>query len=62
MLGDHMLFWRQDGVELCWSFLTPILRVCEECAEKADILLPYRAGTWGPEAIEKLKGGKRLID
>lgn len=62
MLGDHMLFWRQDGVELCWSFLTPILRVCEECAEKADFLLPYRAGTWGPEAIEKLKGGKRLID
>ena len=50
-----MLFWRQDGVELCWSFLTPILRVCEECSEKADILLPYKAGTWGPDAIEKIK-------
>ncbi|MBN1847392.1 MAG: glucose-6-phosphate dehydrogenase [Deltaproteobacteria bacterium] len=55
MLGDHMLFWRQDGVELCWSFLTPILRVCEECSAKAGILLPYGAGTWGPEEIEKLK-------
>lgn len=54
MLGDHMLFWRQDGVELCWSFLTPILRECEACGDRAAMLLPYPAGTWGPEPAEKL--------
>ena len=55
MLGDHMLFWRQDGVELCWSFLTPILKECEACADRAEILLPYDSGTWGPEAVRNLR-------
>ncbi len=54
MLGDHMLFWRQDGVELCWSFLTPILRQCESCGDRAESLLPYDAGTWGPRAARYL--------
>jgi glucose-6-phosphate 1-dehydrogenase len=54
MLGDHMLFWRQDGVELCWSFLTPILKECETCGNRAELLLPYKSGTWGPEAAENL--------
>ena len=59
MLGDHMLFWRQDGVELCWSFLTPILRQCESCGDRAESLLPYDAGTQGPMAARELqtKGG-----
>jgi glucose-6-phosphate 1-dehydrogenase len=48
MLGDHMLFWRQDGVQLCWSFLTPILQECESCRNRAQNLLPYEAGSWGP--------------
>ncbi len=48
MLGDQMLFWRQDGVELCWSFLTPILEQCETCGERREMLLPYEAGSWGP--------------
>jgi len=48
MLGDHMLFWRQDGVELCWSFLTPILIQCETCGDRAQMLLPYESGSWGP--------------
>ncbi|MBL7178135.1 MAG: glucose-6-phosphate dehydrogenase [Desulfobacteraceae bacterium] len=48
MLGDHMLFWRQDGVELCWSFLTPILIQCETCDDRAEMLLPYDSGSWGP--------------
>jgi len=48
MLGDHMLFWRQDGVELCWSFLTPILEECETCRNRAQMLLPYESGSWGP--------------
>ncbi len=48
MLGDHMLFWRQDGVELCWAFLTPILEQCEPCEARAELLYPYDSGTWGP--------------
>jgi glucose-6-phosphate 1-dehydrogenase len=48
MLGDHMLFWRQDGVELCWSFLTPIINECEIFYSRPEMLRPYEAGTWGP--------------
>jgi glucose-6-phosphate 1-dehydrogenase len=54
MLGDHMLFWRQDGVELCWSFLTPILKECETCGDRAKLLFPYNSGTSGPEAAKNL--------
>ncbi|MFH1122422.1 MAG: glucose-6-phosphate dehydrogenase, partial [Pseudomonadota bacterium] len=54
MVGDHMLFWRQDGVELCWSFLTPILLGCESCGNREERLLPYEAGTWGPAAKSRL--------
>jgi len=49
MGGDQTLFWRQDAVELCWSFLEPVLEHCEHCAERAEKLLPYDAGSWGPE-------------
>jgi glucose-6-phosphate 1-dehydrogenase len=54
MLGDQMLFWRQDGVELCWSFLTPILRECETCGERAQLLHLYESGTWGPKEVQDL--------
>jgi glucose-6-phosphate 1-dehydrogenase len=52
--GDHMLFWRQDGVELCWSFLTPILRECETCSNRPEMLHPYEPGSWGPPAAKDL--------
>jgi glucose-6-phosphate 1-dehydrogenase len=55
MLGDQMLFWRQDGVERCWSFLTPILNRCETCGDQAELLHFYEAGSMGPKAIEKIK-------
>jgi glucose-6-phosphate 1-dehydrogenase len=55
MLGDQMLFWRQDGVELCWKFLMPILNRCETCDDQADMLHFYEAGTKGPKAVEKIK-------
>jgi glucose-6-phosphate 1-dehydrogenase len=55
MLGDQMLFWRQDAVELSWKFLTPILDRCETCDDQAELLHFYEAGSKGPEAIEKLK-------
>lgn len=53
ILGDHMLFWRQDGVELAWSFLTPILKECETCPDPENTLHMYESGSWGPEAAQK---------
>ena len=51
--GDQMLFWRQDGVEVSWSFLTPILQGCEACPDRAERLHQYEAGSWGPAAAKK---------
>jgi glucose-6-phosphate 1-dehydrogenase len=51
MLGDQMLFWRQDGVELCWSFLSPIIAECEACSGRADMLRFYPAGSKGPQGF-----------
>jgi glucose-6-phosphate 1-dehydrogenase len=53
--GDHMLFWRQDGVELCWSFLTPILEACEKDADPGRRLRFYESGSWGPLSSDELK-------
>ncbi len=50
MHGDQTLFWRQDAVELCWSFLDPILDECDACKDKENRLGTYEAGSWGPEA------------
>jgi glucose-6-phosphate 1-dehydrogenase len=54
MLGDQMLFWRQDGVERSWAFLTPILNECETCNDRADLLHFYESGSAGPQATETL--------
>ena len=50
ILGDQMLFWRQDGVEASWGLLTPVLDDCEKCRGRAERLHSYPAGSWGPEA------------
>jgi len=55
MIGDHMLFWRQDAVELCWSFLTPILMECETCQDLSKMLLTYESGSWGPQSLKRPK-------
>jgi glucose-6-phosphate 1-dehydrogenase len=60
IMGDHMLFWRQDGVELSWSYLTPILLECETCANREAQLHPYEAGSWGP--VESLKWMSLIVD
>ncbi len=60
ILGDHMLFWRQDAVELSWSYLTPILHECETCANREARLHPYGAGSWGP--VESLKWMSLIVD
>ena len=54
MLGDQMLFWRQDAVELCWSFLTPILGACETCSKPETLLHFYEAGSRGPSEAKSL--------
>jgi len=48
-MGDHTLFWRQDSVDLCWEFLTPILMECD-CPDQTERLHLYEAGTDGPSA------------
>ena len=49
MEGDQTLFVRSDEVETSWALYTPLF--------DADIeVLPYAAGTWGPEGVaEKLR-------
>ncbi|MCB2184006.1 MAG: glucose-6-phosphate dehydrogenase [Desulfobulbaceae bacterium] len=49
ILGDHLLFWRQDGVEAAWKVLTPVLNECEHCQGREQKLHQYPAGTWGPD-------------
>jgi len=51
ILGDQLLFVRQDGIEMTWKFLAPAL---ESVDEKRISVLPYMAGTWGPPAAEEL--------
>ena len=47
MLGDHMLFMREDSVELAWSALTPALEAF--ASGKGAPLAMYAAGTDGPD-------------
>ncbi len=54
MSRDQMLFWRQDGIEHCWSFLTPILNECETCDNRSKMLQFYESGSWGPPAIRRI--------
>jgi glucose-6-phosphate 1-dehydrogenase len=53
ILGDQTLFWRQDAVETCWGFLTPILIECD-CPERAERLYLYRSGSSGPQQAKRL--------
>lgn len=50
--GDQTLFWRQDAVELCWGFLTPILDRCD-CPDNKLPLHTYVAGGPGPKAAQR---------
>ena len=56
MLGDHMLFWRQDAVDLSWAFLSPVLNACEHCGDRAQQLRFYAAGSDGPVEHQRLFG------
>jgi glucose-6-phosphate 1-dehydrogenase len=50
MLGDSMLFTRDDFVELAWELLTPVLNRWHEDGRKG--LSFYEAGTWGPPEVD----------
>ncbi len=54
MLGDQTLFIRSDCIELSWELLTPVLNAWQDKRTDAGDLLYYPAGSWGPEAAEKL--------
>jgi glucose-6-phosphate 1-dehydrogenase len=47
LLGDHTLFIREDEVERGWEIIDPVLR-------NPPPVLPYRAGTWGPDEADAL--------
>ena len=55
MHGDQMLFWRQDGIDLAWAFIEPVLKECESCKDPKRLLHTYKAGSWGPKAAVQLK-------
>jgi glucose-6-phosphate 1-dehydrogenase len=52
MLGDATLFMRSDQVAAAWQLLTPILDAW--AANPAPDFPNYTAGSWGPEAAERL--------
>jgi glucose-6-phosphate 1-dehydrogenase len=59
MIGDHMLFMREDSVELAWSALTPVLEAVD--SGKGVPLALYPAGTDGPnEALRLLRRSGRM--
>ncbi|MEX1296263.1 MAG: glucose-6-phosphate dehydrogenase [Candidatus Limnocylindrales bacterium] len=77
MLGDASLFTRADEVEAAWSLVTPLNQAWAEWGAGGGIkggsgrkrrhgrldgsIQPYEAGTWGPEAADRLleRDGRR---
>ena len=53
--GDATLFMRSDELEAAWEFCTPILEAWK--TGPAPTFPNYAAGTWGPDAAEKLVEG-----
>lgn len=47
MVGDSKRFTRQDNIEQTWRIMGPLL-------EKPPKIHPYKPGSWGPKAADKL--------
>jgi glucose-6-phosphate 1-dehydrogenase len=47
MVGNSTRFTRQDNIEETW-------RICGPLLEKPPRVLPYKPGTWGPKATDRL--------
>lgn len=54
ILGDQLLFVRQDGVELTWDFLSPVLEASESQDKTHLSFHEYKAGSWGPQESDRL--------
>jgi glucose-6-phosphate 1-dehydrogenase len=52
MLGDPTLYTRTDEVESAWRFITSILDAWQQPGAPPPV--SYIAGSWGPEAADKL--------
>lgn len=50
--GDSTLFAREDEVDRAWRFVTPILDSWQQ--PDPSPVHPYWAGSWGPEAADRL--------
>lgn len=58
MVGDQTLFWDQEGLELAWEFMDPIIAASESRKDRAKFIHSYTAGSLGPdEAIDMLPTG-----
>ncbi len=51
MRGDPSLFAREDGIELAWSFVDPLIATIEEEHCK---FWTYKPGSWGPKEAGEL--------
>jgi glucose-6-phosphate 1-dehydrogenase len=47
LIGHSIRFTRQDNIEETW-------RICGPLLEKPPRVLPYKPGTWGPKAADRL--------
>ena len=55
LLGDPTLFTRADEVETAWRLIDPIETAWRQGKPPVQT---YAAGTWGPEAADKLLEGE----
>ncbi len=53
MQGDRTLFWSREGVEVAWQLIDPVLAAWTERPDLCP-LFPYPAGSWGPEAADRM--------
>lgn len=53
ILGDQMLFLRQEGVEETWAILTPVIEKLESSVNKEAIQI-YASGSSGPRDAHQL--------
>jgi glucose-6-phosphate 1-dehydrogenase len=50
LIGDTSRFNRQDGVEEQWRIMQPLL-------DSPPAVQPYKPGSWGPKAADRLLAG-----
>jgi glucose-6-phosphate 1-dehydrogenase len=54
--GDSTLFTRSDELEAAWTFITPVLAAWDRPDFEPE---RYAAGTWGPQAADRLLADSR---